>query len=80
MSVKITVSYETDDEITAIASRLNDLGAKLRVYPPKGQYKRAYITIGYKRKPKVDKSKQERYNDPAEAIEIMDIESKYPIS
>lgn len=84
MSTKVTVSCDTQEELETVLHRLHDITERI-IYPHSGgKYLRAYVHIGYRRNRKkkapVDNSEQKRYNDSAEAIEIMDVESKYPIS
>ena len=43
MSVYIKVSYERDEELTAIADGLKSLPLRLEIAPQKGKYKRAYF-------------------------------------
>ncbi len=43
MSVRIRISYETDDELLKIQELLAPLRMKLKFSPTKGSYKRAYM-------------------------------------
>lgn len=43
MSVRIRISYETDDELMKIQELLAPLRMKLKFSPTKGSYKRAYM-------------------------------------
>ena len=43
MSMKIRISYETDEELLQIQELLAPLRMKLKYSPTKGNYKRAYM-------------------------------------
>ena len=45
MSVKIKLSYETDEELVKVREMLSDCTRRVELEPPKGRYKRAYITL-----------------------------------
>ena len=46
MSVKIKVSYEQEQELEAVKMLLAPMLRNVKVQPPKGKYKRAYLTLG----------------------------------
>ena len=43
MSIQIRISYETDEELSAVIDRLKDLGLRVSTAPQSGRYKRAYL-------------------------------------
>ena len=45
MSVKIRISYERDEELEEIKKLLTPMLLNVKVQPPKGKYKRAYINM-----------------------------------
>ena len=45
MSVKIKVSYSTDQELAGVIRLLSPALKECRLRPAKGAYKRAYITL-----------------------------------
>lgn len=45
MSVKIKLSYETDEELAKVREKLADCTQKVELEPQKGRYKRAYLTL-----------------------------------
>lgn len=48
MSVKIKVSYSTDQELTGVIRLLSPSLKECRLRPAKGAYKRAYISLNDK--------------------------------
>lgn len=67
MSVYIKVSYERDEELTAITDRLKDLKLRVETAPQNGRYKRAYL------KEKVVRQRFKPLNVP------LKIEEEFPI-
>ena len=45
MSVKIKLSYISHEELQCVCQHLKPLIKKIRLQPPKGQYRRAYIDL-----------------------------------
>ncbi|MGI6007299.1 MAG: hypothetical protein ACOX8E_07380 [Ruminococcus sp.] len=52
MSVKIRVSYSTDQEIAGVIRLLSPALKECRLRPAKGGYRRAYITLNTGRSPR----------------------------
>lgn len=51
MSVKIKVSYTTDEELEEVTRLLSSLVRKWKKQPAKGKYKRAYGVLSHERGP-----------------------------
>lgn len=45
MSIKIRVSYNTEEEFAGVIQLLSPMLKNVKVQPQKGQYKRAYISL-----------------------------------
>jgi hypothetical protein len=45
MSVKVKVSYETDEELAFVREKLAERTHRVELEPRKGRYKRAYLTL-----------------------------------
>lgn len=45
MSVKIKLSYETDEELANVRDKLAEYAPRVELEPRKGRYKRAYLTL-----------------------------------
>lgn len=67
MSVRIRISYETDDELMKIQELLAPLRMKLKFSPTKGSYKRAYMdspdVIRHRRRHEPHDTEEGRDND-----------------
>lgn len=45
MSIKIRVSYSTEEELAGVIRLLSPVLREVKVQPQKGQYKRAYLSL-----------------------------------
>lgn len=45
MSIKIRVSYSTEEELAEVIRLLSPVLGEVKVQPQKGQYRRAYISL-----------------------------------
>ena len=45
MSIKIRVSYSTEEELAGVIRLLAPVLGEVKVQPQKGQYRRAYISL-----------------------------------
>ena len=58
MSIKIRVSYSTDEELAGLIRLLSPAVKSWKVKPQKGQYRRAYISLrNTKVEPQIDVKK-----------------------